>query len=86
MLAALRDFGILEGAKRKRIAPQHLALEAFCLIAFCLHDLGFEQKSLVRHPDWKLFLLTQTTVERLFLEAHQNGWLDFQAVGGAQRP
>jgi hypothetical protein len=81
MLAALRDFGILEGASRKRIAPQHLALEAFCLIAFCLHDLGFEQKSLVCHLDWKLFLLSQTAVERSLLEAHQNGWLDYQAAG-----
>lgn len=85
MLAALRDFGILEGAIRKRIAPQHLPLEAFCLIAFCLHELGFEQKSLVRHLDWKLFLLSQTTVERLFLEAHQNGWLDYQCVGEIYR-
>ena len=81
MLAALRDFGILEGAARKRITAQHLALHAFCLIAFCLHDLGFEQKSLVRHHDWRLFLLSQTAVERLFLEAHQHGWLDYQAAG-----
>jgi hypothetical protein len=83
--SALRDFGILEGVIRKRIAPQHLALEAFCLIAFCLHELGFEQKSLVRHPDWKLFLLPQTAVERLFLEAHQNGWLDYQCIGEIYR-
>lgn len=85
MLAALRDFGILEGANRKQIAPQHLALEAFCLIAFCLHKLGFEQKSLVCHPDWRLFLLNQRTVEQLFLEAHQNGWLDYQCIGEIYR-
>lgn len=85
MHAALRDFGILEGATRKRIAPQHLALEAFCLVAFCLHTLGFEQKSLVCHPDWRLFLLSQTAVERMFLEAHQNGWLDYHAVGTIYR-
>lgn len=85
MLAALRDFGILQGAARKRIAPQHLAIEAFCLIAFCLHELGFQQKSLVRHPDWKLFLLSATAVERLFLEAHQNGWLDYQVAGEIYR-
>lgn len=85
MLAALRDFGILEGAVRKRIAPQHLPLEAFCLVAFCLHQLGSDHKSLVRHRDWKLFLLSQTAVERLFLEAHQNGWLDYQCVGEIYR-
>jgi hypothetical protein len=85
MLAALRDFGILEGAIRKRIAPQHLPLEAFCLIAFCLHTIGFGPKALVRHPDWKLFLLGQTAVEQLFLAAHQDGWLDYQCVGEVYR-
>jgi len=85
MLAALRDFGILEGSIRKRIAPQHLALEAFCFIAFCLHQLGSQQQRLVNHPDWRLFLLSPTAVERSFLEAHQNGWLDYQAVGEIYR-
>jgi hypothetical protein len=85
MLAALRDFGILEGATRKRIASQNLPVEAFCLIAYCLHAMGYEQKSLVRHSDWRLFLLSNTAVERLFLESHQNGWLDYQCVGEIYR-
>ena len=39
MLAALRDFGILEGASKKRLAPTHLPVETFCLIAFCLRSI-----------------------------------------------
>lgn len=84
LLAALRDFGILEGATRKRIAPVHLPLEAFCFIAFCLNNLS-ELYSLVEHPDWKLFLLNETAVERLLLESHQHGWLHYQAAGRVRR-
>jgi hypothetical protein len=85
LLAALRDFGLLEGSTRKKIAPRHLSLEAFCLIAFWLNRLEHDSRALVRHPDWELFLLNQTAVESLFLEAHQNGWLNYQAAGGIHR-
>ena len=84
LLAALRDFGILEGATRKHISPVHLPLEAFCFIAFCLSNLS-ELYSLVEHPDWKLFLLNESAVERLLLESHQYGWLHYQAAGRVRR-
>jgi len=70
LLAALRDFGILEGASHKRIAPLHFPLEGFCLIAFCHSRFMSELYSLVEHPDWKLFLLNESGVERLLLESH----------------
>ncbi len=40
---------------------------------------------MIRHPDWKLFLLRETNVERLFMESHQHGWLRFEAAGGIYR-
>lgn len=83
--AALRDFGILEGGVRKRIAAQQLPLEAFCLIAFCLHRLGVRSKALVSHVDWRLFLLGRQAVERLFLESDQHGWIDYQCIGEIYR-
>ncbi|SMP42903.1 Putative inner membrane protein [Desulfonatronum zhilinae] len=85
MLAALRDFGILEGTVKKRVAPVHLPLESFCWIAFWLWRLGSSGESLVRHPDWGLFLLGQTQVETMFLEAHQRNFLDFQSAGRIYR-
>jgi hypothetical protein len=85
MMAALRDFGILEGSIRKRIAAVHLSLEAFALIAFCLNDIGATGRDLVRHPDWRLFLLGEGEVERLFMECHQQGWLKFEAAGDLRR-
>jgi hypothetical protein len=85
MLAALRDFGILSGTSRKTIAPVHLPLESFCLIAFCLRNLLEDHQDLTQHPDWRLFLLSPTAVERLLLEAHQQNWLHYQAAGAVSR-
>lgn len=85
MLAALRDFGILEGAARKKVAASHLPLEAFSWIAFCLWKVGVAGEPLVQHRDWKLFLLTPTLVENLFLQAHQRGLLGYHAAGSIHR-
>jgi hypothetical protein len=85
MLAALRDFGVLEGASRKRLAALHLAPEAFALIAFLLRGMGVEGGSLISHPDWRLFLFTETVVERLFLECHQRHWLRYEVAGAIHR-
>jgi len=81
MLAALRDFGILQGANVKTIAPRHCPLEAFAMIAFCLHELGASGRALLDHNDWRLFLFNTHDVERALLECHQKGWLGYQAAG-----
>jgi hypothetical protein len=85
ILAALRDFGILEGGSKKRIAPAHLPIEAFCYIAFWLWRLGYSGESLVRHSDWGLFLFSPKIVERLMLEAHQLNLLSFHSAGRIYR-
>lgn len=85
ILAALRDFGILEGESKKRIAPVHLPIEAFCYIAFWLGRLGYSGESLVRHSDWGLFLFSLKIVERLMLEAHQLNLLSFHSAGRIYR-
>lgn len=85
LLAALRDFGILEGAAKKKIAPIYLPLESFAYIAFVLNRLGKSGEGLITHPDWNLFLFGQPAVERMFLEAHQNGLLRYEAAGNIHR-
>jgi len=85
LLAALRDFGILEGKARKRIAPMYLPVESFAYIAFALHELRFSGESLVKHRDWQLFLMGTTAVERMFLDAHQRHLLSYEAAGSIYR-
>lgn len=81
LLACLRDFGILEGRALKNVAPFSLPLPAFAYIAFALHTLGAVGHALATHPDWQLFLLSPEVVERLFLLAHQEKYLEYYAAG-----
>jgi hypothetical protein len=81
MLATLRDFGILEGAAKKRIAPVYLPIESFAYLAFALHQEGVSGPHLIQHRDWLLFLFSPPVVEHIFLEADRQGLLRFQAAG-----
>ena len=72
LLSTLRDFGVLQGAVNKRIAPAYLPVPAFAYVMF---DLKRHQPSgarLVEHPDWMLFFLPREGVERFLFEAHQH--------------
>jgi len=81
LLAALRDFGVLEGRARKRLANTTLALRGFAYLAFCFQLLGATNRSLFDHEDWQLYLLTPDDVERLFLLAHQERhWRSWRGV------
>lgn len=81
LLAALRDFGILEGRARKRLANLALPLPAFAYLALCLRRQGAASRSLLAHEDWQLQLLTPGDVEHLFLLAHQERLLEYHAAG-----
>jgi hypothetical protein len=85
LLAALRDFGILEGKIRKKVAPVYMPIAAFSYLAFILFSLGNSGATLVAHQDWRLFLLSPDAVERLFMEADQNHFLRFEAAGKIYR-
>jgi len=85
LLASLRDFGILEGSVNKRLAFPYLPIEAFAFLAFQLYLDGSSGERLVNDPEWRLFLLPDGTVERFFLEAHQEGLLEYYAAGPVVR-
>ena len=86
LMAALRDFGILEGASEKRLASVYLPIPCFAYIAFLLHNQGAHGAALVDHPDWGLFLLiSRQQRERLFLEAAQSRLLTYHAAGSLVR-
>jgi hypothetical protein len=81
LLAALRDFGVLEGKARKHLASPPLPPPSFAYITFCLHQSGVAVRNMLAHPDWKLFMLTPGDVEHLLLESHQQRLLEYQAAG-----
>jgi Putative inner membrane protein (DUF1819) len=85
LLATLRDFGVLEGAVNKRIAPAYLPVEAFAYVAFYLKRHQPSGAKLVELPDWSLFFLPREGVERFLVEAHQRGLLEYHAAGTVVR-
>jgi hypothetical protein len=85
LLATLRDFGALQGAAHKRIAPFYVPLAAFAYVMFYLKGRQPSGAKLVEHPDWRLFFLTRVGVERFLFEAHQQNLLEYHAAGTVTR-
>lgn len=85
LLATLRDFGVLEGHVNKHLAYLHLPTEAFAFTALQLCLAGSSSRELLTHPEWRLFLVPEGTTERLFLEAHRDGLLEYHAAGSVVR-
>jgi hypothetical protein len=85
LLATLRDFGVLEGASKKRIASVFVPTESFAYIAFYLKQHQPSGAKLIELPDWKLFFLNRESVERMFFEAHQHSLLEYHVAGSVTR-
>ncbi len=85
VLSTLRDFGVLQGAVNKRIAPAYLSVQAFAYIAFYLKQHQPSGAKLLDLGEWKLFFLPREGVERFLLEAHQHGLLEYHVAGSVTR-
>ncbi len=85
LLSALRDFGVLQGAVHKKIAPAFLPIEAFAYLVFYLKQRQPSGVKLIELPDWKLFFLPREGVERCLFEAHQRELLEYHVAGSVTR-
>jgi len=85
LLSALRDFGLLEGKAVKRIAPPNLPIPSFVYIAFLIKQETPSGQRVLEHRDWRLFLLDSISVEHLFIQAHQQEFLQYHALGNMVR-
>lgn len=85
ILATLRDFGVLQGAIKKRIAPAYLPVSAFAYIAFYLKQHQPSGAKLLEHPDWQLFFMNRELVERFLFEGNQHHLLEYHAAGTVTR-
>lgn len=85
LLSTLRDFGILQGAVNKSLAPVYLPVEAFAYLAFYLQQRQPSGKLLLDDPEWQLFFLSHQAVEQFFFEAHQHHLLEYRAAGSIIR-
>jgi hypothetical protein len=85
LLSALRDFGVLQGAVNKKIAPAFFPIESFAYVVFYLKQHQPSGAKLIELPDWKLFFLQREGVERFLFEAHQRDLLEYHVAGSVTR-
>lgn len=81
LLAALRDFGILDGKSTKRLSGYGMPLAAFGFIAFILKMKSQSGHQLLHDSEWRLFFLSPHAVETYFIEAQQAKFLTYDAAG-----
>lgn len=81
ILATLRDFGVLHGQVKKRLASLYLPVRSFAFIAFLLSRTQRSGDRLLHDPAWQVFFLSEQAVEHSFLEAHQEQLLEYHAAG-----
>jgi hypothetical protein len=85
LLSTLRDFGVLQGAVNKKIAPAYFPIESFAYTVFYLRQHQASGAKLIQSPDWKLFFLRREGVERFLFEAHQRDLLECHVAGSVTR-
>ena len=85
IMATLRDFEILEGKANKKIASYHVPMETFLYVAYLLKKEVKSGERLLKHSDWRLFLMNERVTERMFLEAHQRNKVRYEAAGAIIR-
>lgn len=85
LLAALRDFEVLEGATIKRFAPPQLSARGFAYVAFRLREEGSSSAAIVASRAWRRWLLTADRVDDLFHQVARAGVLTYATAGTAVR-
>ncbi len=85
LLSTLRDFGVLEGAVRKRFAVPGMSSVGFAYVAYREQEQGRSSRALVVSPVWRRWLLDAPRVAELFAQAESLGVLRFSQAGSAVR-
>lgn len=85
LLAALRDFAVLEGGANKRFATPRMTPSGFSYVAFREYEQGRSSRALVDSHIWRRWLLDDSRIGDLFLQAERLGVLRFSRVGSSVR-
>ena len=81
LLRSAADFGLLTGGVTKHFATYHLPDRAFLYLLHALRDDGLSPGRIVESPDWRMYLMRRTDVERELLRLHQFRKLHYEVAG-----
>lgn len=85
LLATARDFGLIAGAAKKRLAPVSLSPTGFAYVAFRLREQGATSRGLVESEVWRWWLLGPDDVERQCARAARAGVFHLSRAGSMIR-
>lgn len=75
------DFGLLRGSVMKEFASYHLPERSFLYLLHAIRDEQQSPRKVVDAPDWRMFLMRPSDVERELLRLHQFRKLEYQVAG-----
>lgn len=81
LLKIATDFGLLTGTQRRRFAPYHLPDASFLYILHALRDQQANPAKLVTSPEWRMYLMRPSDVDRELLRLHQFRRLEYHVAG-----
>jgi hypothetical protein len=81
LLRLAADFGLLRGNVGKEFASYHLPERSFLYLLHALREEKTSPAKLIGAPDWRMFLMSPTDVERELLRLHQFRKLEYQVAG-----
>jgi len=88
LLAALRDFGRLEGAKgspNKEITGPGISDAGFAYVAYRLHQKGASSRGTLASPVWKRWLLDAARIDQAMHRLAAQGLLYYARAGSSLR-
>lgn len=85
LLAALRDFGVLNGTVRKEFNAPGMTAKGFAYVAYREHQQGVSARALVEGTIWRRWLLDARWVNDLLTQVDRLGLLHYARAGSAVR-
>ena len=85
LLAALRDFGVLEGAVKKRFRSPRMSTSGFAYAAWRLTGEAGADRVVFTTDLWRAWLLDARRVEELALKLDRSGVWSYAAAGSSTR-
>jgi hypothetical protein len=75
------DFGLLRGSTVKEFASYHLPERSFLYLLHAISDEKKSPRKVIDAPDWRMFLMRPSDVERELLRLHQFHKLEYHVAG-----
>ena len=88
LLAALRDFGRLDGAKgslNKKLCSPGISEGGFAYVAYRLHERGESSRGVLTAPTWKRWLLDDARIDHHMHRLAAQGLLYYARAGSSLR-